>query len=70
MKTLKFIGLLIGSITLSMVTLTGKAQTYSQNNSFEVKGVFYRLPTFTVNDTESKFLGYVKATIIQTKKWI
>lgn len=70
MKALRFIGMLIVLVTLSMVTLEGNSQTYNSytpTDSFKVEGVFYRLPTFTENDTKSKFLGYVKATIIQTK---
>ena len=47
------------------------AQSYdchNQGNTFDVKGVFYRLPTYSGADTEIKFLGNVTATIEQTTK--
>ena len=41
---------------------------YNKNNTFEVKGVFYRHPTYSGTDMEFKFLGNVTATIEQTSK--
>ena len=71
MNTLRFIRQLIVSIILSVVTLTGNSQIYNPYNSshtFEVRGVFYRHPTYSGTDTEFKFLGDVTATIEQTSK--
>ncbi len=39
---------------------------HNKNNTFEVKGVFYRHPTYSGTDME--FLGYVTATIEQSSK--
>lgn len=50
---------------------SANAQSYdyhNQGNTFDVKGVFYRLPTYSGTDTEIKFLGNVTATIEQTTK--
>lgn len=41
---------------------------YNQNNTFDVKGDFYRYPTYSGTDTKLKFLGSVTATIEQTSK--
>ena len=52
-------------------TCSIKAQTYSSDykkNIFDVKGVFYRHPTYSGTDTKFKFLGNVTATIEQTSK--
>lgn len=71
MNTFRFIRQLIVSIILSMVTLTSNSQIYNpynSNHTFEVRGVFYRHPTYSGTDTEFKFLGNVTATIEQTSK--